>query len=319
MSTPSARGGAPTRVPSPAFVLLLQITFVLLFSSGFIVGRIATDAASPFAILFWRFVLAGSLLTLIAFMMGAPWPKTGKEWRDLAITGSLLQTMQYAGTYLAFKYGISASLSAMIMGMMPLLVALGSWKLLKEPLTRMQTVGTFIGFAGLIFATVFGFGGGDGWSSILWTAFGTLGIAAGTLYQRKTGMQMDLRTGSAVQLFVAAIGMLPIAMLNEGISLPLTTPVVFSLSWLATMNTLGAITLLLYFLQNQSAGEASSLFYLMPGVTAIAAWVLLGQPIYWYTWVGLALTAVGLVLVAKYTHARQARRATDIGLGETLR
>lgn len=319
MSGASAGAGRPTRVPAPAFVLALQVAFVLLFSSGFIVGRIATDAAPPFAILFWRFILAGSLLTLVAVVMGAPWPKTVKEWRDLAISATLLQTTQYAGTYLGFAHGISASLSALIAGMMPLLVALGSWKLLKEPLTRMQTLGTLIGFGGLLFATIFGFGGGDGWASILWTSVGVLGLAAGTLYQRKTGMRMDLRTGSAVQLFVAAIGMLPIALLTDGIALPLTAPVVFSLTWLATMNTLGAITLLLYFLQNQSAGEASSLFYLMPGVTAVAAWLLLDQPIYWYTWVGLALTGIGLVLVTRFTRSRQARRETGIALGETFR
>lgn len=314
----TSRGGGPTRTPQPWLVITLQVLFVLLFSSGFIVGRIATDAAHPFAIIFWRFMIAGTLLTLLAIVMRAPWPRTKREYRDLAITGLLLQTMQYAGTYLAFQYGISASLSAMIMGMMPLLVALGSWKLLKEPLTPLQTAGTLIGFAGLAFATIFGFGGGDGWSSIIWTVVGTLGIAAGTLYQRKFGMRMDLRSGGAIQLFVGAAGMLPIALLHGGLGLPMTTPVVFSLTWLATMNTLGAITLLLYFLQNQSAGEASSLFYLMPGVTAIAAWLILDQPVHWYTFVGLALTAVGLVLVARYTRARQAKRDLDIALGESM-
>ena len=305
-------------MPPPWLVLALQVMFVLLFSSGFFVSRIATDAGDPFAILFWRFIIAASLLSALALIMRASWPRTRRQWRDLAVTGLLLQTTQYAGTYLAFKYGISASLSAMIMGMMPLLVALGSWKLLREPLTRMQTVGTLLGFTGLMFATVVGFGGGDGWSSILWTVVGTLGIAAGTLYQRRFGMQMDLRSGGAIQLFVGAAGMLPIALVSGGIGLPLTTPVVFSLGWLATMNTLGAITLLLYFLQNTSAGEASSLFYLMPGVTAIAAWLLLDQPIHWYTLVGLALTGVGLVLVARYTRARQARKDLDIALTESL-
>ncbi|WP_153503019.1 DMT family transporter [Cumulibacter manganitolerans] len=318
MPTPSRAAGAPTRAPAPWLVLLLQLAFVLLFSSGFIVGRIATDAAHPFAILFWRFVVAGSLLSVLAVAMRAPWPRTRREWRDLAATGLLLQTMQYAGTYLAFEYGISASLSAMIMGMMPLLVALGSWRLLGEPLTRMQTVGTVLGFVGLLLATVLGFGGGDGWASIVWTVVGTLGIAAGTLYQRRFGMRMDLRSGGAIQLFVGAAGMLPIALLNGGIGLPMSAPVVFSVSWLATMNTLGAITLLLYFLQNQSAGEASSLFYLMPGVTAVAAWLILDQPIHWYTLVGLAITGAGLVLVTRYTHERRARRDLDLALGESM-
>lgn len=310
--------GGPTRAPAPWIVLVLQVTFVVLYSSGFIVGRIATDAANPFAILFWRFMIAGSLLALLALVMRAPWPRTSREWRDLAVTGLLLQTTQYAGMYFAFEQGISASLSAMISGMMPLLVALGSWTLLREPLTRKQTIGTLIGFAGLVFATVFGFGGGDGWASILWTVVGTLGIAAGTLYQRKFGMRMDLRSGGAIQLFVGAAGILPIALATGGLALPMSTPVVFSLGWLSTLNTLGAITLLLYFLQNQTAGEASSLFYLMPGITAIAAWLLLDQPIHWYTLVGLALTAVGLVMVARYTQARQTRRDLDIALSEGM-
>ena len=315
------RGGAgraeTAGSPAPWLVGVLQVVFVLLYSSGFIVGTIATNAASPFAIIFWRFIIAGSLLTLTALVMRAPWPRTWQEWRDIAVTGLLLQTLHYAGTYLGFYHGISASLLSMILGMMPLLVALGAWQLLREPLTKRQTLGTIIGFGGLLFTTAFGLSGGDSVLSIAYTALGCAGLSAGTLYQRKFGVQMDLRSGGALQLYVGAIGMLPFALAHDGLALPMSGAVVFSLVWLSTLNSLGAITLLLWFLKHQTAGEASSLFYLMPGVTAIAAWPLLGQSAQWYSVVGLLMTGVGLLLVTRYSRSAIARRELDASLTES--
>ena len=297
--------------PSPRAVLVLQVTFIVLYSSGFIVGTIVTREAHPLAVIFWRFIIAGSVLAGLAVMMEARWPKTGREYRDLAVTGLLLQTMHYAGTYLGFAEGVSASLSSMILGMMPLLVALGAWQLLREPLTKGQTVGTFIGFAGLLMATVFGIDGGIRLSGVLYTAIGCIGLAAGTLYQRRFGVQMDLRSGGSIQLLVGAGGILPVALLNGGLGIPFSFPVIAGMLWLSTMNSLGAITLLLYFLKHKNAGEASSLFYLMPGLTAIAAVPMLNQPLRWYTIAGLVLTGFGLLLVSRFSASRKTRAEVD--------
>ncbi|PRZ29706.1 drug/metabolite transporter (DMT)-like permease [Antricoccus suffuscus] len=303
--------------PSRKLVLLLQATFVVLYSSGFIAGTIVTREAHPLAVIFWRFIIAGSLLAFLALGTRARWPRTTREFRDIAVTGILLQTTHYAGTYLGFGVGISASLSSMILGMMPLLVALGAWRLLREPLTKMQTLGTFLGFIGLMLATVVGVEGGVSLRGVFYTAIGCIGLAAGTLYQRRYGVEMDLRSGGSIQLFVGAVGILPIALLNGGLGIPFTTPVVVGMLWLATANSLGAITLLLYFLKHKNAGEASSLFYLMPGLTAIAAVPLLGQSLHWYSVAGLLLTAIGLLLVSRFSASRRTSRRIDEALAES--
>ena len=110
--------------------------FVLLWSSGYLAAAVATRAAPPFALTVWRFLLAGLLLVGIAVVTRAPWPRGRRAWRDLVVTGVLLQGVQFGATYGGVALGVPAGLAALVLCLAPALVAVASGPVLGERLGR---------------------------------------------------------------------------------------------------------------------------------------------------------------------------------------
>ena len=126
-----------------------------------------------------------------------------------------------------------------------------------------------------------------------------IGITVGTLYQKRNVTGMDLRTGAVVQFGAAAIAMLPAALLFETMDIVWTGEFVFALGWLVFVLSLGAITLLYIMIRRGAAAKVASLFYLVPPVTAVFAFLLFGETLGVPALVGMALAALAVALVTR--------------------
>jgi drug/metabolite transporter (DMT)-like permease len=286
---------------------LLGPAFVLVWSSGYLAGAIATRYTPPFALNVWRFLLAALVLAGVAVLTRAPWPRTRRAWRDLVITGVLLQGIQFAGGYAALALGVPAGLVALVLCLSPALVAVLSGPVLGEQLGRTGWWGSALALAGALVAGVHHVltaGGSPVDLGLL--VVGLAGFTAGTLYQKRVGGSMDLRTGTAVQLLVGAVAVLPIALLTEhGLPLPSTGWGFVALAWIVVMNSIAGAILLFALLRRGTGVGASGLLYLVPPVTAVLAVPVLGQPLELATVVGLVLTLAGVVLVNRAATPRQ--------------
>jgi drug/metabolite transporter (DMT)-like permease len=285
----------------------LAPVFVLIWSSGFLAGAIATRSAPPFALTVWRFLIAALLLAGIAAATRAPWPRTRKAWRDLVITGVLLQGVQFGAGYGALALGVPAGLGALVLCLSPALVAVLSWPVLGERLGRSGWWGSALALLGAAIAGVDHLltGGGSA-AGIGLLLLGLAGFAGGTLYQKRAGGSMDLRTGTAVQLLAGAVAVLPVALLTEhGLPLPSTGSGFAALAWIVVMNSIAGAILLFVLLRRGTGAGVSGLLYLVPAVTAVLAVPVLGQPLELATVAGLALTLVGVVLVNRAATPKQ--------------
>jgi drug/metabolite transporter (DMT)-like permease len=273
--------------------------FVLVWSSGFLVGAIAVRSAQPFALTVWRFLIAAVLLGGIAVVTRAPWPRTRKAWRDLVITGVLLQGVQFAGAYGALALGVPAGLGALVLCLSPALVAVLSGPVLGERLGRAGWWGSALALTGTLAAGVHHLvAAGGSPAGIALLMLGLAGFAAGTLYQKREGGSMDLRTGTTVQLLAGAVVVLPVALLTEhGLPLPSTGSGFAALAWIVVMNSTAGAILLFVLLRRGTGAGVSGLLYLVPPVTAVLAVPVLGQPLELATVLGLTLTLIGVVLV----------------------
>jgi len=277
---------------------LLGPLFVLLWSSGYLVGAVGARQVPPLALTTWRFLLAGVLLALVALVTRAPWPRGGRAWRDLVITGVLLQGVQFAGAYLALAAGVSAGLTALVLCLSPVLVALLSGPVLGEPLGAAGWWGSGLAVLGALVAGADHLGVGGTPAGLGFLLLGLVGFAAGTLYQKRAGAAMDLRTGSTVQLLAAAALVAPLAVLTEGgLPVPTTGVGLAALLWIALVNSIVGALLLFVLLRRGTGAATSGLLYLVPPVTAVLAVPLLGEPLALRTVVGLAITLAGVVLV----------------------
>jgi drug/metabolite transporter (DMT)-like permease len=217
----------------------------------------------------------------------------------MAVAGALLQAGYLGGVFVSLHNGMPAGVSALITGLQPLFTALaGAW-LLRERTSLRQRWGLMLGFAGVALVV------GDriavahlSLAAILFSVLGLVSITLGTVWQKRHGGTVDLRTGAAIQFVVAALVLAPFAVAFESRAVSWTWEFVFALGWLVLVLSLGAIFLLLYLIRQGRATQVSSLFYLVPPTTALLAWPLFGETysLAAAAGMGLAMLAVWLVM-----------------------
>ncbi len=294
-------------MPTTLTKLALPTTFILIWSSGYLVGTIGVHAGPPLTLLAWRFLIALTVITIISLATRAPWPRSPRTYLHLLITGALLQTVQLGCVYLGLGAGVPAGLSSVILGASPLLVAAAGAPLLGERLRPRQWAGLVIGLGGVIIALSPKLTGGHHQlAGYLYTAIALIGFAAGTLYQKRFGQTVDLRTGTTIQLLGATITSFPLAALHGGLHLPLTPAAIGSLAWLGTINSIGAFIVLFTLLRTRTSGAATSLLYLVPPVTAILAVPVLHQPLTSAVIIGMIVSGIGVTLTTLTARARPA-------------
>ena len=272
--------------------------FVLLWSTGFIGARLGLPHAEPLTFLMLRFALVGSLLAVICLVARAPWPRSWREVAHIAAAGLLVQAGYLGGVFSAIHLGLSAGAAALIVGLQPLLTACLAGPVLGERIGRWQWLGFLLGVAGaLLVLGPKANGTGATWASVGFAVIGLASITAGTLYQKRFAVGMDLRSGSLIQFAAAAALLGPLALATETMQVDWSAEFVFAVFWLAIVLSLGAITLLNVLIRRGAASRVASLFYLTPGVTAVIAWVIFDERLGWSGVAGLALAAAGVALV----------------------
>ncbi|NMO93733.1 DMT family transporter [Actinomycetospora sp. TBRC 11914] len=291
----------PTRSPiRPRLVGLGLVTaFVLVWTSGYLVGDLGTGASPPLTLIFWRFLLATAVIGTIALVTGAPWPARPRDWLRPAAAGILLQTVQFAGIYDGLALGVSAGLASLIVSASPLVIAVVAVGLDGERLRPAGRLGLAVGLAGVGVAVSAELSGGARAAGILFVVLGLAGFVAGTVLQKHAPVSADLRSATTIQMGAATLTSLPLAAVSGGFALPLTATAIGSVVWLAVVNSVGGLLLLFVLLRRRSGAGATSYLFLVPPVTALLAVPVLAQPLHLAALAGVALAAVGVGLVSR--------------------
>jgi drug/metabolite transporter (DMT)-like permease len=271
--------------------------FILLWSSGFIFVRIALADADPLTLLAARYALVEAVLLPVALVLRPP-PPRGVAWLHLAVVGLLVQAIHFGGVNLALEFGLAPGAAALVTGLQPILVALLAPWLAGEAVSARRWLGLALGLGGAVLVIVShaAIGAVPAWG-LLCAAAALAGITAGTLYERRFGIRQHPVTASLVQCGVGLLVSLPLAALFEPMRLRLTMGLAVSLGYLVLCNSIVALTLLLAMIRLGEASRVSALFFLVPPVTALLAWLVLGEAVAPLGWAGLAVSAVGVAIV----------------------
>lgn len=282
-----------------AFFKAVPVWFVLIWSTGFIVARYGMPHAPPMKFLVLRFALSLVCFLLWTALARVAWPRSRAQWLHLGVTGVLMHAGYLGGVWAAVKAGMGSGLSSLIVGLQPVLTAV--WLSgTGGQVTRRQWSGLTLGFAGLVLVVSrkFGQGAEADWLNLSLAALALFSITAGTLYQKRFVKPCDVRSASAVQLSVALLVTLPLALL-ETESMRWSGELVGAMAWSVLALTLGGSSLLYMLIQRGAAASVTSLMYLVPPTTALMAWALFDEPITVATLIGTALTAFGVSLVLR--------------------
>ncbi|MDX9707150.1 MAG: DMT family transporter [Azospira sp.] len=280
---------------------LAPFLFIFLWSTGFIGARYGLPHADPLSFLLVRYLLVIALMTALALATRAPWPNDARRWFHIGVSGVLVHALYLGGVFIAIGHGLPAGVTALVVGMQPLLTACGAGALLGEKVTARQWGGLALGFVGVFLVVSGGFGGAGAplGAMLIPAVVALLAITAGTLYQKKFCPSFDLRTGSVIQFLpTAALTALAVALFGE-FRIDWTPPFVFALGWLVLVLSLGAISLLNLLIRSGSAVNVASLFYLTPPTTAAIAWLLFGETLAAPALAGMGLAVAGVWLARR--------------------
>lgn len=289
-----------TPAAPPAWLKAAPALFLVLWSSGFVVLKVGLAYADPLTFLALRYACVVLILAPPLLALRPPLPTRASAWGHLAMVGLLLQAGYFCFTYLSLKQGMSAGGVALITSLQPILIGLLAPALAHERVDARRWAGLALGVAGAALVIV-------AKASIdvlapLGLAFAVgalLCLTGGTLYEKRFGTQIHPVASNFVQYGVGLAVSAPLAFWLEPMRIEWTGPLLGSLAYLVVGNSLVAITLLLAMIRHGEASRVSALFFLVPPCTAIIALLILREPIPPLAWPGMALAALGILLVTR--------------------
>ena len=272
--------------------------FVVLWSTGFIGTKYVLHNAEPLTYLAIRMALVVGLMAIIVAIARPQWPDRAGVAHSV-VAGILVHGFYLGGTAIAIAHSIPAGLSALIPGLQPILTSTLANRWLGERITPLQWTGLLLGLAGVVLILHDRpMSGEAGWG---WLASGMslVSITLGTLYQRRYCGSIDWRAGNLVQFIAVAIFFATGAALFERNVVHWTSEFVLSLVWLAVVLSIGSIGLLYWLIRRSAATSVASLFYLVPAVTSVMAYVLFGERLDRVAIAGMVACAAAVFLVNK--------------------
>ena len=286
------------------------VLFVLLWSTGFTGIRYGIPYAPPFTFIAVRMAIASVLLALISLAITKRFtydlPTIGKS----AFVGITIHGAYLGGCFYGVKQGMPAGITALICSLQPVLVSIFSSIFFREQLTLRKWLGLGLGLVGLIMVIAPKLNGSGGQElppvGVIAIFIALLGGTSGTLLQKKFGSGVEVLSGTSWQYVATGILMGSFALIFEGgESISWNASFIFSLVWLIVALSIGAILILYFLLARSSASSVSSLYYLVPAVTAVEAYFLFGEKIGLVTAVGTLVTIAGVALVVRQGRARE--------------
>ncbi|MFW5786537.1 MAG: DMT family transporter [bacterium] len=295
----------------------IAVGFVLLWNSGFIGAEFGLPNSGPFTLLLWRYL---ALMVLLGVVVGvrrlrnaahsANWPKA-LPVLITALVGVLSHGVWLGCVLLALDRHVPAGIVSLVVAVQPLATGAFSGLATGEKTRPVQWLGLGIGFAGVAVAvgarmsspdsaTVFGY----------LIPFGSVvAITVASLVQRRRELSsrsvpLLLDTQLLIQSAATALVVVVPAILLEGLATEWTTGYLMTMSWLVVAVSFGAYACMWVLLSRLDATRVASLFYLGPPVTMVMAWIAFGDTVNATDLLGLAVVAVGVLIVTQAGRTR---------------
>ncbi|RWL41004.1 MAG: DMT family transporter [Mesorhizobium sp.] len=285
----------------------IPASFVVLWATGFIGARYAMPWAEPFTFLAIRFVIAAILFAGLAVLLGS-----GKATRDEALhatgAGVLMHGVYLGAVFWAIHRGMPAGFSALIVGLQPLITAVLAGRFLGEAILPRHWAGLAVGLVGVVIVLwpkLGAVGGGVTAATLTASLVSVLGMSAGTIWQKRYASGGDLVSATMWQYVGGSIVTILGSLAFETRAITDNGELIFAMAWLVLVLSVGAIFLLMVMIRDGEMSKVASLFYLVPAVTAVIAWMLFDEQLNLLQIAGMAIATLGVGLA---TAGREGKR-----------
>ncbi|MGJ8648082.1 MAG: DMT family transporter [Marinomonas colpomeniae] len=276
----------------------LYILLVLIWSMGFITGKLIVGLIDPNVFLSIRFVCAGLLFTAIALLLRRPFP----QWKELPkhiLAGMLMNGFYLGLAYVAIAEGLPAGIMALIGALQPALVTLLAFLLIKEKTSFKGIIGIFVGMFGLLLVVSPALDISSGGVSVLTLVLACTAILAlslGVTYQKMSISSSDIFSSMAVQNLAASVVSIGF-MVFLGEHLFVMKWQSFALVvWGVLVLSGGGVFLMVWLLRKTKASQVSTMLLLAPPLAAIESYFLFSESMSTIQIVGFVVTIAGVYL-----------------------
>ena len=278
---------------------LLAWVFVLIWGSGYIASKTGLQYAAPFTFLTLRFCF-GVLCMLPWVLWTRPrWPADAREWFHVGVAGLLMHAVNLGGSHYAQYFGMSAGITALVLATQPLLTAVVAQRFMRQTLDPQQWLGVVLGLAGVALVVwhkidVRAVSG----ASLAAVGISLVAITSGTLYQRVFCARADLRSSALIQFALCVVVLAPLAVGVEGFRVQWRWPLAGAIVFLVLLASILAVNVLHALMRRGHATKVTSLLFLTPIVAVALEWLLFGVVPTALSAVGIAVTCLGVWMVA---------------------
>ena len=279
--------------------LYFPYLFVFFWSSAFISGQFIVQSASPFAALSFRFLIVSIFFLLFSFFFREKILVNYKLILQASITGVLFHGFYLGGVFFSYSIGLSATLSALIVGLQPILTNIFSGPILKERVTLVQWIGIGLGFIGTVLVIGYDIGKTIPILGVIASIVALLGATTATIWQKKFTSEITLSVNNFYQAISATLFLMIVSFVFEVSYINFDKRFILSMGWQIIMVSFGAYAILMYLIKTGTASKTSNLFFLIPPTTAVMAYFVLAEDLYLIDIIGLFICTFGVYIATR--------------------
>ena len=271
--------------------------FVLLWSSAFITTLPIVLNSDPFSALAFRFFFVAVCFFIYSTIKNIKIKVNFRNIFNSFSTGILFHGFYLGGVFYAIFVGLPTSIVALIVTLQPVLTNILAGYFLNEEVNVYQWIGIILGFAGAVMVIGFDIGSILPMKGLIAAVIALIAITTSTIWQKKISNDLPLPVNNMYQAIGAVVFHLTIIILIfEDAFIIINLEFLLAMSHQVFLVSLGAFSILMYLIKNNSASKTVSLFFLIPAVTATMAWIFLGENLSLVDVIGFIITSIGVFI-----------------------
>jgi drug/metabolite transporter (DMT)-like permease len=270
----------------------LPFVFAVLWASSYTAAKIGLADISPYLFVAVRLSLASVGAIALVLALGRSFMPLRARCPHLVVGGALVHGLALSTAHAALVT-VDATPTALVHAFHPILTAALGVALLGEKFAWWQWTGFALGLAGVVLGVPLGAPPG----TLLLLALSLFGLTAGTLYLRRFCPDTPPFEATAVQLVGGALLSVSLAAVLETPRVEWTAGLVGAMTWNVAVMSVFGMAIYNLMLERHGAGKAASGFFVVPGASALIAWLLLGEQLPPLAFLGLAASTLGVALV----------------------
>jgi drug/metabolite transporter (DMT)-like permease len=275
-------------------IKIFPIIFVLLWSSAFITTKPIIDYSDPFSALAFRFLLVAIGFYLFALFTKQKIIASKKNLIESIVSGILFHGFYLGGVFFSVSKGMPTGITALIVTLQPILTNVLAGSFLNEEVTFRQWVGAILGFTGALLVLGFDIGSSLPVVGVLSSFIALFAITFSTLWQKKINNRLSLSVNNMYQAIGGCLFHVLIILIFTKPYINFSETFIIAMSHQIFLVSFGAFTILMYLIKNNSASKTVSIFFLIPPVSAVMAYLFLGENLTSLDIIGLIIATIGV-------------------------